>query len=85
MKSILGAEVGDQRLIRARCRSRQIGIEGGKNLPVALQVARVGRGAIEILLIDTAQDQARITAGLLPQFRVQVFEQSPGGTMPAEE
>ena len=85
VETVLGAEVGNQRFIGTRRRRRQIGIEGGQHLSIALQVLRVNGRAVEALLADTAENQARIVARLLPELRVQVIEQRPRGTMPAEE
>src|SRR5207237_3458556 len=78
MKAVLGTEVRDQGLVRGRCGSREIGIEGIERQHVARGIDRVLRGTVQRPLADAAKHETGIAACLFPQLRVEILEQRPG-------
>ncbi len=66
VKAVLGAEIGHQRLIRARRGRGHIGIERLQPGVVAGEVQRVEGGAFQARLGDTTEEHPRIAARLLP-------------------
>jgi hypothetical protein len=85
MKAVLGAEIRGQRLCGAGRARVHVTIEGLECASVALEIRTIVSAALESRLVDTAQHQARVAVGLLPQRGIEVLEQRAGRTMPAEE
>jgi hypothetical protein len=56
-----------------------------QGLAVAREVLRVVGVALETLLIQAAQHQARVAVRLFPQLRIEIFEKCANRAMPAEE
>ena len=84
MKAVLGAEVRHQRLLGGGA-DPQVRLEGLEREVIAGQVQLIASAALQRLLVDAAKHETGIAVGLLPQLRIQVLEQRPGGTVPAEE
>jgi len=85
VKAVLGAEVRHQRLLGGGRGDPQVRFECFEREVIAGQIQLIACAALERPLVDAAKHQAGVAVGLLPQLRVQVLEQRPGGTVPAEE
>ena len=85
VKAVLGAEVRHQRRLGGGCAEPQVRFEGLEREVIARQVQLIASAALQRLLVDATKHQAGIAVGLLPQLRIQILEQRPGGTVPAEE
>jgi len=85
VKTVLGAEVRHQRLVPGGRAEPQVRFQCLEREVVASEVQLVVCAALERALVNAAEHQTGIAVGLLPQLRIQVLEQRPGGTVPAEE
>ncbi len=86
VEAVLGAEVRNQ-IVSSRLALllREVRVECLKGETIAAQIGRIDRRTVQYRLTEATQHQTRIATGLLPQLRLEVLEQSPGGAVPAEE
>src|SRR6202034_4671028 len=85
VEAVLGAEVGNERRIRGRRAVGKVGVLGLERPVIARQALLVACAAVERGLVDAAQRQAGIAAGLLPQLGIEILEQRARRPMPAEK
>ena len=89
MKTVFGAEIGDQLLgVQTReiagVRCAEVGIKAVQNLAKGAQEVGIGCRRVEACLVEAAQEKPGVAAGGVPEVRIQRLKELAGWPVPAE-